>query len=94
MRVDTDSVYIINAKCSGDATMLLSDKGHLYACGGNRYNRLGLDETKVFLPSHVEKVLVPTRVKAVKHRIVDLSMGPNHTVCITEEGKLVGRFMA
>ena len=50
---------------------------------------LGLDETKVFLPSHVEKVLVPTRVKAVKHRIVDLSMGPNHTVCITEDGKLV-----
>ncbi len=89
MKVDTSEVYFVNVKCSGDATILLTDKGALYACGGNRYNRLGLDESKVILSSHVDKVLVPTRVRAVKQRIVDLDMGPNHTVCIAEDGKLV-----
>ena len=87
--MDTSEVYFVNVKCSGDATILLTDKGALYACGGNRYNRLGLDESKVILSSHVDKVLVPTRVRAVKQRIVDLDMGPNHTVCIAEDGKLV-----
>ena len=55
-----------------------------------RYNRLGLDDAKVsFLSNHVEKVLVPTRVRAVKNPIVDVAMGPNHTVCLTDMGKLI-----
>jgi alpha-tubulin suppressor-like RCC1 family protein len=90
MKLDTSEVFVVNAKCSEDATVLLTEQGALFACGGNRYNRLGLDETKVFLPSHVEKALVPTRVRSVRQRIVDLDMGPNHTVCIAEDGKLVG----
>ena len=55
----------------------------MYVC---RYNRLGLNDTKVsFLGSgHVEKVLVPTRVKSIKDPVVDLAMGPNHTVCLTD----------
>ncbi len=31
------------------------------------------------------------RVKSIKGRIVDLAMGPDHTVCITEDGKMVRR---
>ena len=36
MKVDVDEVYFVNVKCEGDATVLLSDKGTIYACGGNR----------------------------------------------------------
>lgn len=55
-----------------------------------RYNRLAMDEAKVsFVSNHVEKVLVPTRIKAVKVPIVDLAMGPNHTMCLTTQRKLV-----
>ena len=32
-------------KCSGAATILMSNEGHLYACGENNENRLGLDAT-------------------------------------------------
>ena len=56
----------------------------------DRYNRLGLDESKgLFMTNHIEKALVPTKVKSVKVPIVDLAMGPNHTVCITDAGKLI-----
>ena len=55
-----------------------------------RYNRLGLDETKVaFLSHHVDKVLTPTRVKSVRQPIVDVAMGPNHTVLVTDKGHLI-----
>ena len=37
VKIDTEDVFIVNVKCSGNATILLSDKGQLFACGGNRY---------------------------------------------------------
>ena len=37
VKIDTEQVYIINAKCGGNATILLSETGMLYSCGGNRY---------------------------------------------------------
>ena len=37
VKLDTDDVYIVNACCSGNATILLSNMGYVYACGGNRY---------------------------------------------------------
>jgi alpha-tubulin suppressor-like RCC1 family protein len=56
-----------------------------------RYNRLGLHETKgLFMTSRVDKALVATRVRSLKHAaIVDLAMGPNHTVCLTDSGKII-----
>jgi len=91
MKLNTVDIYINNAKCSGNATILLSNVGYLYACGGNEYNRLGLDEVKTpsMFTKRVEKALAPTRIKSIKYPIVDLDMGPNHTVCITDTGKLI-----
>lgn len=36
VKLNTEEIYIVNVKCSGNATILLSREGHLYACGGNR----------------------------------------------------------
>lgn len=37
----------------------------------------------------VESVDVPTKVKSIKSRILDVAMGPNHTVCLTDEYKVI-----
>lgn len=36
MEINTEDIYIVNVKCSGAATILLSDTGHLFACGLNK----------------------------------------------------------
>lgn len=36
VKINTEEVFIVNAKCGGNATMLLADNGSIYACGGNR----------------------------------------------------------
>ena len=53
--------------------------------------RLGLDIPGLFglTTTTVEWALSPTKVKSIKSRIVDLAMGPNHTVCLTEDGKVI-----
>ena len=40
VKINTEEVYIVNAKCSGAATILMSNDGNLYACGENNDNRL------------------------------------------------------
>ena len=44
VKINTEEVYIVNVRCSGAATILMSDSGALYACGENNDNRLGLTE--------------------------------------------------
>jgi alpha-tubulin suppressor-like RCC1 family protein len=39
VKINTEEVYIVNAKCSGAATILMSNEGNLYACGENNDNR-------------------------------------------------------
>ena len=55
------------------------------------YSRLGLDIPGLFgwTSTTIENVLVPTRVRSVKNRIVDVALGPNHTVCLTDQGKVI-----
>ena len=57
----------------------------------NRYNRLGLDETRaLLLTRQVERAIVPTRVKSLKNAaVVEVAMGPNHTACLTDGGKVI-----
>ena len=42
VKLDTDEVYIVNARCNGAATILMAETGILYAYGENNENRLGL----------------------------------------------------
>ena len=37
----------------------------------------------------IDSVLIPTKVRSVKSRIMDIAMGPNHTVLLTDDGKVV-----
>lgn len=55
------------------------------------FYRLGLDTPGLLgcTSNAVENVLVPTKIKAIKHKIVDVAMGPNHTVCLTETGRVI-----
>ena len=52
--------------------------------------RLGLDIPGFFglTTTTVDSVLIPTKVKSVKSRIMDITMGPNHTVCLTDDGNV------
>ena len=33
--------------------------------------------------------MVPTQVKSIESRILDVAMGPYHTVCLTDNGKVI-----
>ena len=83
------SFFIVNVFASGAATLLLSDTGQLYASGENNDNRLGLDIPGLFGSTVVEKVLVPTKVKTMRNTIIDVAMSPNHTICLTDQGKVI-----
>ena len=83
-----DLFFTVNVFASGAATLLLSDTGQLYACGENNDNRLGLDIPGLFGSTVIEKALVPTKVK-INNTIIDVAMSPNHTICLTEQGKVI-----
>ena len=53
--------------------------------------RLGLDTPGLLGLTHttVDHVITPTRVKSIKSRIMDIAMGPNHTVLLTDQGKVI-----
>lgn len=60
----------------------------MYACGENNDNRLGLDIPGLFGSTVIEKALVPTKVK-INNTIIDVAMSPNHTICLTDQGKVI-----
>ncbi|XP_037090867.1 serine/threonine-protein kinase Nek8-like [Pollicipes pollicipes] len=80
-----------NVRCGGDGTIFITQQGSLLACGNNERNKLGLNPRRGLISSIAEvgKVLVPTPVKSVTSRIIDVSMGPHHTIALTENGHLV-----
>ena len=43
----------------------------------------------VTLSGEVKQALVPTKLKSIKHKIISVSLGPEHTACLTEAGHLV-----
>ena len=44
----------------------------------------------IMLPSgEVKQALVPTKLKSIKQKIISVSLGPEHTACLTEAGHLV-----
>ena len=49
MKLNTDEVYIVNARCNGAATILMAETGVLYAYGENNENRLGLGRVILFI---------------------------------------------
>ncbi|CAL4067725.1 unnamed protein product, partial [Meganyctiphanes norvegica] len=88
-----DDVFITNVKCGGDGTILITDQGVMLACGHNTRNKLGLSEGgglfSMKLKKEVEQALIPTRIRTVGCRVVDVAMGPTHTAVLTETGQVI-----
>ncbi|XP_029199657.2 uncharacterized protein LOC114964483 isoform X1 [Acropora millepora] len=90
-----DTVSIKQVKCGFDGTMFLTDTGALLACGSNANNKLGLNNRQGFLVQmknllnkvQVDGKNVPTAVKVLsKHRVLDVSLGANHSAALVEPG--------
>ena len=89
MKLKSDDLYITNVQCGVDGTMFISHEGELYACGNNQHNKLGLNDASGFIFSgEVREAMIPTRVKNVKQRILSVSLGLDHTACLTESGQV------
>ncbi|XP_052219827.1 uncharacterized protein LOC127837054 isoform X2 [Dreissena polymorpha] len=90
----TESVLIREVFCGHDGTMFLTDEGCVCACGNNEENKLGLNHRcgfiaamrNIFTRTEVEGQKVPTMVRALRHRVIDISMGRYHTAVIVEPG--------
>ena len=80
MKINTEDVYIVNARCNGAATILMAETGILYACGENNENRLGLADDSWFAwpwtyyGENDDAILVPTKIMALKHRIGNINL--------------------
>ena len=71
VELKTDDIYITNVECGADGTIFISHEGDLYACGNNENNKLGLNDQNGWVFSgEVKQALVPTRIKAVKQKII------------------------
>ena len=89
VELNTEEIYITNVECGTDGTMFISHEGHLYACGSNQHNKLGLNEQRGWILSgEVNQALLPTRVKSVKQKMISVSLGADHTACLSEDGQL------
>ncbi|GMT26722.1 hypothetical protein PFISCL1PPCAC_18019, partial [Pristionchus fissidentatus] len=80
---------VIGARCGPNASALITDDGSIMACGSNRYNKLNLAQRLGFFGHHRSQanskdILSPTPVPCFPERVVDVSLGQNHT-----GGKLV-----
>ncbi|KAF2367178.1 Protein kinase domain [Trinorchestia longiramus] len=87
-----EDVVMTNVRCGGDGTILISDQGLMFACGSNTDNKLGLSGTGGLFSikqNDIDKALVPTRVRSIECRVVDVSMGPYHTAILKETGQVV-----
>ncbi|XP_064595853.1 serine/threonine-protein kinase Nek9-like [Liolophura sinensis] len=89
------TVLVREVYCGLDGTMFLTDVGSVYACGNNEHNKLGLNNRQgflmamknIFTKTEVEGKKIPTPVRALgRHRVIDVSMGPNHSAVLVEPG--------
>ncbi|GMS98740.1 hypothetical protein PENTCL1PPCAC_20915, partial [Pristionchus entomophagus] len=75
---------VIGARCGPNATALIMDDGSIMSCGSNRYNKLNLAQRLGFFghhrsPNSSEDILSPARVPTFPERVVDVSLGENHS---------------
>ena len=78
-----DGVFIVYCDAGEAHSAIIDDNGVLYMFGAGSYGRLGLGEES--------DALVPTSVDTLrKHKIVMVSCGAFHTMCITTAQELWG----
>jgi alpha-tubulin suppressor-like RCC1 family protein len=75
------AMYVTN--CSFEQVLILNHDFLIHRLGLDTPSFMGLTSKAV------ESVLVPTKLRSIKSRIMDVAMGPNHTVCLTDQGKII-----
>ncbi|KAK4312033.1 hypothetical protein Pmani_016499 [Petrolisthes manimaculis] len=93
MLIELGEEVVVNVRCGGDGTILLTDQGALLSCGANTNNKLALNPASSFFSvkfkKEVDKALIATRVRSIGCRVVDVAMGPSHTAVLTETGQVL-----
>eukprot|EP01084_Bolivina_argentea_P155865 271608_1 len=80
--------------CCGQFSLFLIDNGKLYSCGCNLDGRAGVDSRHniigVYRNGGKNCVVYPTLIERLQmYKIVDVSMGNSHAICLTNEGKML-----
>uniref|UniRef100_A0A8C6UVL3 Secretion regulating guanine nucleotide exchange factor n=1 Tax=Neogobius melanostomus TaxID=47308 RepID=A0A8C6UVL3_9GOBI len=70
---------IIAVSCGWDFTLVLSDNGHILACGSNSFGQLGVGETV----RHSSSWLI---VEGIKEPVVSAAAGLRHSLAVTASG--------
>lgn len=67
-----------------DFTVILTEKGDIFACGSNEFGQLG------FHPGRLHQTLTPMKVPLPENygKIIDIAAGLRHTAVLTAEGKV------
>ncbi|CAI4223109.1 unnamed protein product [Auanema sp. JU1783] len=90
--VPTSVGRVITARCGIDATVLLTETGHLIAMGSNKYNKLNLACRTGFFSKeekvNVECFSLPTVMKTFPARAIDVDVGRNNLAVILESGQV------
>lgn len=84
-------VFIKSVFCADRSTVFIDSQNRCWACGENRFNKLGLDlKRRLKKNLFVDKCWLPREITALsKYKIIMCNMGKNHSSFITSEGKLI-----
>lgn len=73
---------ITNIFAENNSSALLDDSGRILVCGDNTHNKLGVRNETKLLSFQILRIL--------KDKIINVSMGLNHTILVTQNGKTIG----
>lgn len=92
---------VVQVACGYDHTAAITKDGELYMFGDNRYNQLGMGETRDIFSVDIyrqfeevgetrESVWIPSLIQIGYNnkKVVQVSCGYNHTAVLTEDGQL------
>lgn len=75
--------------CGNDSSMFLDEMGCVWACGSNKFNKLGLNEVTLTRVKKVERSLYPERLKGLKDSVVSVGIGPVNTTLLFKSGNVL-----
>lgn len=84
-------VSIKRVYCGDKSTIFIDSRSRCWACGQNRFNKLGLDVNRRFKRrKFIEQAFVPQLIEQIsKLDILSCQIAKNHTTFLTTEGKLL-----
>lgn len=86
-----EGVLIKQVFCGDRCTIFVDSDRKCWACGENRFNKLGLDVKRRFKRTLVvDKCWLPTEIPSLnQYEIVTCNIGKNHTTFVTTDNKLI-----